>query len=497
MVTRIDPDQVKTPPFDDSLTPGPTLETNAIHTADALNSVMSMLRAMLGETNWYDAPDSSIATLHARARLEDKLILKRKQVITDIAVPALQNWVALVAGEYPSEVKAIVGTTRGAVTAQLAGVIGAHSLTEVAGFNPLNPKNLLAVVDAVSGDPIISGSRRVWGLLQVGNLATDGTAFAAAGNEQAQISFVRPDAAYADLEACPVADIAGRSIIYSYVFRDDINAMPEQAFLPETLFADPGAGAVSLDDAYNAGSQIDVDGNHVDWRLTDTKEFIVSDSTGASKILRVRALAAGDAIEMNIPGALDLNGNLDGGTYQADFNGVRIGGVAGQVDRTGGTLTLKSITSGNVAIDSVAEVTFKTSRETTALPLDDATAGKISALTGGPHASIAAAIKYAIEEGGVDLTIGVKVLAANYGRDVNVPGGAGGLNIAAPHSIDMNTPSGVDTLIFLNGRLLYGGNGVTNNDVYAGDTPANGDLKFDFPGGVKTGDVIIAIQLAQ
>ncbi len=61
----------------------------------------------------------------------------------------------------------------------------------------------------------------------------------------------------------------------------------------------------------------------------------------------------------------------------------------------------------------------------------------------------------------------------------------------------MNTPSGVDTFVFLNGRLLYGGNATTNNDVYAGTTPASGDIKVDFPGGVKSGDVFIAIQLSQ
>ena len=49
--------------------------------------------------------------------------------------------------------------------------------------------------------------------------------------------------------------------------------------------------------------------------------------------------------------------------------------------------------------------------------------------------------------------------------------------------------------LFLNGRLLYGGNPTTKNDVYEGDTPANGDIKVDFPKGVKTGDIFISIGL--
>jgi hypothetical protein len=51
--------------------------------------------------------------------------------------------------------------------------------------------------------------------------------------------------------------------------------------------------------------------------------------------------------------------------------------------------------------------------------------------------------------------------------------------------------------LFLNGRLLYGGNGTTKNDVYAGTAPASGDLMVDFPKGVKSGDVIITLALQQ
>jgi len=500
MVTRLDQDQLKVPPFDDTKSAGIALQSGAVDGADAFDGVMSMLKIAIGLTNWYDNPTKTIETLANQATLEGKNILKRAQKIQDITVTAAQNWEALVASEYPSENIAIVGTTKGAVTAQLAGAIGSFDLAEITGSNALNPKNLLAVIDATTGDPILSSGRRVWGLLQVGSTATDGNPFAATGADQAQISFVRPNATYDDLEACPVGDIAGATINYAYPFRDDLNSMSEQSFLPDTLFADPGAAAtVTMDEAYNGGSVISVDDTNVDWRLTDTKEFIVSDATGAVKILTVKALSGGDVVQ--IVGTLDMDGDIDGGANKATFNGVEVGGAAGQIARTGGDLTLKTITSGNVHLDSVAEVQFTTSRET-ALELDDATTGSISALktvlTGsGAFVSIADAIKYAAQNGGADLTVGVTVLGSNYGQDVNVPAGAGALDISSPHSIDMNTPSGVDTFIFLNGRLLYGGNGSTNNDVYAGTTPASGDIKFDFPGGVKNGDVIIAVQLAQ
>ncbi len=147
------------------------------------------------------------------------------------------------------------------------------------------------------------------------------------------------------------------------------------------------------------------------------------------------------------------------------------------------------------SLSGADDVNFITVRQT-ALPLDDATAGPISGLAGGPHASISAAIKYAIEHGKFDL--GVTILSSAYARDANIPGGAGSLNISAVagHSIDMNTPSGVDTLIFWNGRLMLGGNGTDNNDVYEGTTPASGDIKVDHAGGARIGDVFIAVQFA-
>jgi hypothetical protein len=288
--------------------------------------------------------------------------------------------------------------------------------------------------------------------------------------------------------------MGGKTINYAYNFRNDMDSMSEQSFLPDTLFADlPPSATVTLDEAYNGGSVIDVDDTNVDWRLTDTKEFIVSDSTGATKIFTVKALSAGD--EVQIIGTLDMDGDVDGGTNKATFNSVEVGGAAGQVARTGGDLTLKTITSGDVSLESVADIDFATVRET-GIALDDATAGAISGLFGQTFASISAAIKYAGENGGVDLSLGVYVHSGgSIAAGTNVPAVTSPVDYTSPHSFDMNTPAGVDTFIFFNGRLLYGGNGTTNNDVYPGTTPASGDLKFAFK--IRNNDVVVTVQLAQ
>lgn len=400
------------------------------------------------------------------------------------------NWKVLSAAgtETPSRDVSTVATTPGAVCAELgASELNTHKMTEIAGSNALNPLNLCIVFDATTGDPLLSSYRQIYALLQVEDGAVDGDPFDDANN-QGQLSFVRPNATYDDLEACPIADIAGKSINYCYADRELLSAWSPQDFRRSAILVDLAAPGVaqSLDIAYNGGSQVAVDDTNVDWRLTDTKHFYISDSTGADKILDVAAASGGDTISIDAPGNITIvDGDIAGGTNKATWNSVEVGGATGQVASTGGA---------DLVLVGADDITFTTVRQS-ALPLDDVTAGPISALTGGPFTSVSAAIKYAIEHG-VDFNLGVTVLASNYGRDVNVPGGAGGLNIGSPHSIDMNTPGTVDTFLFLNGRLLYGGNGTTNNDVYAGTTPANGDIKFDFPAGVRTGDVVIALQIS-
>lgn len=397
------------------------------------------------------------------------------------------NFVVLsdAASETPSANIAINASTSGAVVAELSGDVGSHALTEVAGDNALNPQNLVFVIDADTGDPIKSSNRQVYGLLQVENGATDGGVFNDS-NHQAQISFVRPNSTYDDLEACPTADIAGLDINYSYADREALSSWSAGDFRRSSVLVDLAAPGVSqsLDISYNGGSVVAVDDTNVDWRLTDTKHFYVSDSTGGANILDIHAEAAGDELEITAPGGITINsGDIAGGTNKATWNGVEVGGAAGQI----------ATASGDLVLDGADDITFTTVRETSPLPLDDATTGSISALAGGPHASVAAAIKYAIEQG-MTYALAVNQLGSNYAQDVNIPAGLG-IDISSPHSIDMNTPSGVDTFIFLNGVLQWGGNGTTKNSIYAGDTPANGDVKVSYPKGVKTGDLFITLQL--
>jgi len=377
-------------------------------------------------------------------------------------------------------------TTSGMVCAQLSTLVGRASLTDITGDNALTPNNICMVINGSTGDPVTSSARKVYALLQAESTATDGLAPDDATN-QLQLTFVRPNATYDDLELCPAADVQGLSINYSYPDRESLHLWSQGDFRRDTVLVDLSASAISvtLDTAYDGGSLVNVDSTDVDFRLTDGRLFEVRNSTGTDEIFAVvaKATTGGDAIRMLAPGGVTILGDVDGSTYDATWNGVTVGSAAGTVSTASGDLTLSAAT----------DLEFVTTRQT-ALPLDDATAGPISALAGQTFASVSAAIKYAIEHGTFNL--GVHVCPAPIARNTNIPAGTGGLSLASPHSLDMNTPSGVDTLVFWNRGLALGGNGTDMNDVYVGTTPANGDIMVDHPGGVKAGDVFIALQFS-
>jgi hypothetical protein len=211
--------------------------------------------------NWYDDPVAvfgEVATLKAllaRGHTEDKLALLYRLVLTDVSVPAGENVVLLdVAGAMPARNIAIGPVTRGAVTAQLAGAVGTHSLQEITGQNAIRPKNLVLIFDGATGNPISdSTGRTILGLLQVGGTATEGNPFAVSGDDLGQISFVTLNTAADDLVPAPVADIEGRDVFYAYSLRDDLRSHTEDEFRGEGTGGGGGTGFVSGD----AGGDLD------------------------------------------------------------------------------------------------------------------------------------------------------------------------------------------------------------------------------------------------
>jgi len=744
--TYIRTERVRTPGsgIQDNLSP-PDHDANAVDLLDTIGYICSQIADITGETTWEAAPDDTIVNLAARTNFADKLALRRVDLLTDITVTAAQNWMQLVVASQhvpAGKVKAIAGGQRGLISALHTGTWNTHSLDEVAGSTTISPKNMLLVWNGDTGDEITSDGQRVYALLQHESGATDGTAFTDVTPERCQVSFVRVNATYDDLEACPVADIATTKVNMSWVEREDLDAWTEQDFLQDQTRIDLGAAGqnVTLDNAIdNQGVTPATQTTNTEWRINDDASLTFEDSTGGKTLLGISPAAAGDTIEMNLddldintvnaadfsqgvkvdtagttinvgvtsgqidagaaalkvastgaavtidgvgvaivtnagdlavntndlfvdssenrigfqtatplaplhmdalttnaeairlddntgaPGifvvdadpngsitgakgsiALDytngkLHVNTDGSTAWDDLStgaiesldivaqaaqgtdvGTTTGSLTGDVDFRGAvnqinieresatlatiglaeaievetigsrnnvsniidldtatngmqlasdaevdinatagvtvdgttiaitgtdtssftmnandagakTLTIEANNAGAGAADILLsaddDVKFTTT-EDTALPLTDSTSGSIAAMFGGGLTSVGAAI---LKAGGLaDMGIKVFTAGANYAQDVNVPGAVQSI---ADYPIDMNTPSTVEQLIFLNGELLVGGNGSTNNDVYVGDTAASGDVKFDFPKGIKTGDIIISVTI--
>jgi hypothetical protein len=487
--------------FDDTLSASTIagVESAGIDAQDISDALISQVKRIIygdDSGNWYDDPATkSLTALAARPDMAAKLVVFWRLNLTDVGVGSGENWALLASSNQPPNRNiAIAGTAKGAVTAKLSGAIGSNSLTEIAGSNALKPKNLVAIFDGATGDALLSANRRIWGLLQVGSAATDGNAFGLTGNDEGQISFVRPNATFDDLEACPVGDIQGKTVIYAFSNRNDLSSHVEDEFRGDLVDVDPGAN-VSLDNAYDGGATMDADGSDVDIRLSDTVSFIIRKASG-DPMVQVTRTDAGSADVVTIGSNVDT---LDINAAATDFaEGIAVdsGGQTINVGKTAvGVIDSTSIetraTTGDNTVSSVdGDVLFQTAQETTPIPLDDATTGPISTIGGGSYASVAAAIAAAMAAGGVTLTTKVFVAGSAYAQGANIP--AATLSLS-DYTLDTESPAVPSLLLFLNGRLLHGGNGTTKNDIYAGTTPASGDAKVDFPKGIKSGDVLISV----
>ena len=560
-VTRTPQQEVETigSLIDDTLSPLDH-DTSAIDLRSTIDYMCSQFADILGETQWEAAPDKTIATLAAQQTFEETKALRERHLLADITVPAAQNFkILLAATELPAgQVKAIASTQNGLITAQHSGTFGTHNLSEVTGDNALSPKNLVLIFQGNTGDPILSGGRRVWGLLQHEAGATDGAAFTDSTPERAQVSFVRANATYDDLEACPVADIEGQVVNLCFIDRQDLSNWTEQDYLKRNTLVDfPGAAAVgvTLDAAIdNQGVTPATQSTDVFWRIDDASGLYFQTSDGARDILAVLPNVAGDELEVNAD-TFDLNvgaaGVIDfdnGMTVDSAGQPIAVGVVPGEIsssslklDATAGLaevegvgVTLDATTAnltangvqgllgftddselimtandaaaktllvaarntgagvGNLELEADDDILFETIRETTPLPLDDAVAGPISGLTGGPHASVAAAIAYAINNGGISLAFNKFVLGANAAQGANIAGAT--LNLTT-YTLDMDDVGFATNPIFIfhNGRLMVGADQAGDGDVYPGDTPASGDLKHDFPRPWRAGSVILSI----
>jgi len=505
--------------YDDTVTPSlANYETNPGNIEDNLNHIRSALQNFLNRNgagfpsgNWYDdltAPttleagtqrgiDAVNDALHA---VEKKRILRDvTNVGTDVTVTAAQNYEILALAELPANTTAAVGavTTLGTVAAAHGGTFGTHSLTEVAGAHALNPANLVTIVDASTGDPILSSGRRVWALFHTES-ATDGHTMTGTTPNRAQLSFVRPNATFDDLEACPSGDIAGSTVNYTTRERVRLEDLTEYDFLRGAVVdVGTGAGTIDRQTAYtNQGttpvdvvtnSTLDLEGSGLTWTIRDDAEAVLFEITEGSSGSTSK-VAIEDDVDFFDVDAAD-NDFLNGASFDTGAAGttINIGVTANTID-AGGALTVQAGGSGNLNLDAnggellLDDINFsnegtwsqagvKVTETTTEITTYESNFGG--------EVSLFNAINQAYSRS--SRAKGQAILQNDVAADTDVDATTSG-------NLDTDLPdySSVGTFVddcdvYLNGELLRNAaNDGGGEDVYPGTTPSQGMLKFQF-----------------
>ena len=485
-------------------------ETNTVSIEDDLNSLRSQVHNLLKiqAGNWYD--DLNVPTsldtgakrgvndlntdLHALER--KRVLVAADKYLVDVVVPNGQNYVVLGSTQLPSNTTAAVGatTTAGTVVAYLTAFDSA-SLAEVAGSSAISPKNLCDVVEHDSHDPILSGGRRIYALLQ-SESNSQGHTITDTNPNRVQLSFVRLDSGGNDLELVPVADIENKTIHYAAHERKALEDLTEQDFLRGAVTDVPASATVTRQVSYdNQGSTpvnlttdaiLDLTGAGLYWSIRDNTEATVfkvtEGSTGGTT--KVEVTADTDIFEVRAP----LN----------DF-------YYGVKTATGGTEIDIGVTAGTIETTGTDDLKFKGAND---LWLTDSNKSGSWSLADGIKLSNASSEWDDFESafGEVSLLRGVylaysqaarntKVYAnvtTDVAKDANVTGAGGSpnLDVQLPDMSSGTFTSSYD--VYLNGELMRpGADASADHDYYPGTSLANGDLKFEF--GLKAGDVICVV----
>lgn len=493
--------------YDDARAPGSTMESASASLEDDLNNLRSQVKRVFfadDAGDWFS--DTPIINSKKRALsqlnsdlddIEEKRLLFRVQVLADISVPAGQNFVVLSAsgGETPTEIAAISAAQNGTVTVVLGvGAFGASALDEVAGINAISPKNLLAIRDTASGQPIQSSGKDVFGLLQAENGMIDGDSFDDI-SKRVQISFVRENATGDDLEAVPTADIGGKAINYNYVRRIRFDDIPEEAFLTGSFIDATAAVDVTLDNAIANQPGSASQNRNIDWDIADGFELAFTADAGARDLLRLAPTGGGDTVQLNLD-TLDINNVnpldlAEGLIVDSAGTPINLGVTAGQID-SAAALTLRSGGAGDLGLIAAAELFLEDvnkggSSFAGSMKLSEAAQEWSDYETQFGEVSLLNAIVRAKTDRAHDKAVAV-VTAASIPADTNATGGGPSPNLDA-QLLDFSGKDFVTQVdVYLNGTLLRNGvDAFSDHDVYPGDDPATGDLKFEFKlkGGTK------------
>lgn len=485
--------------YNDNVSPAATMESAAVSIADDLNNVRSVLnlhKIANQSGNWYDdlvAPVTletgikrGIDALNSGLHLvEKKRVLRAVFGLTDVTVPATQNYKVLLIGELPTNTTAAIGavTTLGTVAAYNAG-FAAHSLAVVAGPNAIQPKNMMEIVDGSTRDPILSSGRTIYGLFQTES-NTDGTTMTGTTPVRAQISFVRLTATGDGLEAVPVSDIENKVVNFSTNERVRLEDLNEADFLRGATIDTPTGTTVTRQVAYDnqgttpvdliTNATLDLEGPGLVWKIRDDLE---------TDLFNVIEGSAGGTSEVKLGIDVDIF-NVD--AVVNDFRtGIRANTAGSRPIRVGSTDGVIESTAGDLGLTAAGEFAFVDVNKAGStyagqLKLSDTSVEWDNYETQFGEVSLLNAIVQASKQ--ENRTKGVALVTpANIAANANVTGAGGTPNIDAQLPNYAAVASFVaDVDVYLNGVLMRNGaDSSANHDVYPGTSAANGDLMFEF-----------------
>jgi len=424
---------------------------------------------------------------------------------TDVAVSVITR-----TSQLPSNTTLAVGivTTLGTVAAAHGGTFGTHSLTQVVGTNISSPKNLVAIVDYLTHDPILSSGRRVYGLFQ-SESGADGSTATLVTTDRVQISYVRLDANGHLLEAVPFSDLTGTTVHYSATERKALEDFNEQDFLRGATLDVASSTTVTRQVAYDnqgttpveltTNATLDLNSAGIAWTIRDLANAdlfsITEGSGGGTSTIQI----ASDVDTFDVNAAVNdfLNGaSFDTGTAGTTIN---VGVTANQID-SGGLLQINSGGVADLSLAAALELNLTDSYRAGStwslvdgISLSDASAEWDSFETAFGEVSLLNAIVQAKNSSSHRKVYAT--VTATLAADVDVSGPANDNNL----DVDLGDLSAGSFLsdydIFHNGSHQYNGaNAGANKDVYPGTALTNGQLKFEKK--LKIGDIIIVVDRA-
>lgn len=505
-ITRLRQEQIKTSRSqNDSISSGEaSLVTASTDNQYDLNAIRSQINRILSPNggNWYD----DIQTVDGFQRgvndlsfdlnsIETKPILFNTQVLNSVTIGSSNNFSVLsVSGNQAPTEDAATATGEGAIVSVLgAGDFGSNKLDVITGNNALEPYNLVHIRDASTNDAITSGGQTVFGLLQAENGVVNGDFFNDT-TDRVQISFVRNDGSNT-FEACPVADIQGKSIVYQYATRKKFENVPEGAYLNSTFADHVAAAEVTLQNAADNQGVTPVSiPNTLNFDLDDTAVYRINDEN-SNVILAIENKTGAQANLVTISSKFTVQDeqlNLEKASFDTSNQSISIGDTTGAISSASSLSLLTSGASANVILDAGQNVEFSDSyigstSFTGNLKLASSTTDYSSYITNFGQASLLSALNTAYSSGSgstlsrvdIQLTSDISV-----GSEV-VPSSHTIINGSAPN---WNNNTFADAQIFLYGNLQTRG---ANYDYTQGSTTASGGIDFEYD--LYTGDTISVI----